>query len=138
MLLYTSSAGGLVGVPRSGGFWRFFPPTFAEELLSILYSVGLRIKIRHLWWPKICQTMLTLSLLAKPFSKLVRRHAVLVYSFNFSVPLQPTTTKRLVIKPNFLTSMGYHIFLTMVLRASAPSARAELRYKKADLLSQQT
>ena len=27
------------------------------------------------------------------------------------------------IKPNFLTSMGYHIFLTMVLRA-----RAELRY----------
>ena len=25
--------------------------------------------------------------------------------------------------------MGYHIFLTMVLRARAPSARAELRYK---------
>ena len=39
----------------------------------------------------------------------------------------------MAIKPNFLTSMGYHIFLTMVLRASA-----ELRYKKADLLSQQT
>ena len=33
------------------------------------------------------------------------------------------------IKPNFLTSMGYHIFLAMVLRARAPSARAELRYK---------
>ena len=32
------------------------------------------------------------------------------------------------IKPNFLTSMGYHIFLTMALRARAPSARAELRY----------
>ena len=32
------------------------------------------------------------------------------------------------IKPNFLTSMGYHIFLAMVLRARAPSARAELRY----------
>ena len=31
------------------------------------------------------------------------------------------------IKPNFLTSMGYHIFLTMVLRAREPSARAELR-----------
>ena len=31
------------------------------------------------------------------------------------------------IKPNFLTSMGYHIFLAMVLRARAPSARAELR-----------
>ena len=31
------------------------------------------------------------------------------------------------IKPNFLTSMGYHIFLTMVLRARAPSAHAELR-----------
>ena len=35
----------------------------------------------------------------------------------------------MAIKPNFLTSMGYHIFLTMVLRARAPSARAELRYK---------
>ena len=33
-------------------------------------------------------------------------------------------------KPNFLTSMGYHIFLSMVLRARAPSARAELRYKR--------
>ena len=33
----------------------------------------------------------------------------------------------MAIKPNFLTSMGYHIFLTMVLRARAPSARAELR-----------
>ena len=35
----------------------------------------------------------------------------------------------MAIKPNFLTSMGYHIFLTMVLRARAPSARAELRYE---------
>ena len=34
----------------------------------------------------------------------------------------------MAIKPNFLTSMGYHIFLTMVLRARAPSAPAELRY----------
>ena len=34
----------------------------------------------------------------------------------------------MAIKPNFHTSMGYHIFLTMVLRARAPSARAELRY----------
>ena len=34
----------------------------------------------------------------------------------------------MAIKPNFLTSMGYHIFLTMVLRARAPSARVELRY----------
>ena len=34
----------------------------------------------------------------------------------------------MAIKPNFLTSMGYHIFLTMVLRPRAPSARAELRY----------
>ena len=33
----------------------------------------------------------------------------------------------MAIKPNFLTSMGYHIFLTMVLRARAPSALAELR-----------
>ena len=32
------------------------------------------------------------------------------------------------IKPNFLTSMGYHIFLTMVLRV--PLARAELRYQE--------
>ena len=31
----------------------------------------------------------------------------------------------MAIKPNFLTSMGYHIFLSMVLRARA---RAELRY----------
>ena len=35
----------------------------------------------------------------------------------------------MAIKPNFLTSMGYHIFLSMVLRARAPSARAELRYE---------
>ena len=35
----------------------------------------------------------------------------------------------MAIKPNFLTSMGYHIFLTMVLRARAPSARAQFRYK---------
>ena len=28
----------------------------------------------------------------------------------------------MAIKPNFLTSMGYHIFLTMVLRARTPSA----------------
>ena len=34
----------------------------------------------------------------------------------------------MAIKPNFLTSMGYHIFLTMVLRACAPLAHAELRY----------
>ena len=34
----------------------------------------------------------------------------------------------MAIKPNFLTSMGYHIFLTMVLRA-----RAELRYNGAFL-----
>ena len=36
----------------------------------------------------------------------------------------------MAVKPNFLTSMGYHIFLTMVLREGAPSARAELRYKE--------
>ena len=34
----------------------------------------------------------------------------------------------MAIKPNFLTSMGYHILLSMVLRAGAPLARAELRY----------
>ena len=33
----------------------------------------------------------------------------------------------MAIKPRFLASMGYHIFLTMVLRACAPSSRAELR-----------
>ena len=33
----------------------------------------------------------------------------------------------MAIKPNFLTSMGYHIFLTMVLRTRTPVARAELR-----------
>ena len=33
----------------------------------------------------------------------------------------------MAMKPNFLTWMGYHIFLSMVLRARAPSARAELR-----------
>ena len=32
----------------------------------------------------------------------------------------------MAIKPNFLTSVGYHI-VTMVLRARAPSARADLR-----------
>ena len=35
----------------------------------------------------------------------------------------------MAIKQNFLTSMGYHIFLTMVLRARAPLERAELRYE---------
>ena len=39
----------------------------------------------------------------------------------------------MAIKPNFLASMGYYIFLTMVLRARAPSARAELRYKSYEL-----
>ena len=39
----------------------------------------------------------------------------------------------MAIKPNFLTSMGYHIFLTMVLRARTPSARAELRYNSCHL-----
>ena len=39
----------------------------------------------------------------------------------------------MAIKPNFLTSMGYHIFLTMVLRARTPSARAELRYNSPTL-----
>ena len=34
----------------------------------------------------------------------------------------------MAIKPHFLPSMGYHIFLTMVLRARLPSARAELCY----------
>ena len=34
----------------------------------------------------------------------------------------------MAIRPNFLTSMGYHIFLSMVLRARAPLASAELRY----------
>ena len=34
----------------------------------------------------------------------------------------------MAIKPNFLTSLGCHIFLTMVLRARAPLANAELRY----------
>ena len=36
----------------------------------------------------------------------------------------------MAIKPNFLTSMGYHIFLTMVLCARTPLARAELRYER--------
>ena len=35
----------------------------------------------------------------------------------------------MAIKSNVLTSMGSHIFLTTVLRARAPSARAELRYE---------
>ena len=39
----------------------------------------------------------------------------------------------MAIKPNFLTSMGYHIFLTMVLSARAPSARAELCYNNIQL-----
>ena len=40
----------------------------------------------------------------------------------------------MAIKPNFLTSMGYHIFLSMVLRARAPLARAELRYQQNSFL----
>ena len=38
----------------------------------------------------------------------------------------------MAMKPNFLTSMGYHIFLSMVLSARAPLARSELRYKEHD------
>ena len=41
----------------------------------------------------------------------------------------------MAIKPNFLTSMGYHIFLTMVLRARTPSARAELHYHINEVLN---
>ena len=41
----------------------------------------------------------------------------------------------MAIKPRFLASMGYHIFLTMVLRALVPSARAELRYNNGLYLS---
>ena len=33
----------------------------------------------------------------------------------------------MAIKPNFLTSMGYHIFLAMVLRARAPKAPLRVR-----------
>ena len=33
----------------------------------------------------------------------------------------------MAIKPNILTSMGYHIFLTIMLLARAPSAGVELR-----------
>ena len=36
----------------------------------------------------------------------------------------------MVIKPRFLASVGYHIFLPMVLRARTPSARAEFRYHR--------
>ena len=36
----------------------------------------------------------------------------------------------MAMKPNFLASLGYSIFLAMVLHARAPSARAEPRYKK--------
>ena len=31
----------------------------------------------------------------------------------------------MAIKPNFLTSMGYHIFLTLVLRVRAPSVYSD-------------
>ena len=42
----------------------------------------------------------------------------------------------MAIKPNFLTSMGYHIFLTMVLRARAPSARgAPLQIRAARVIT---
>ena len=34
----------------------------------------------------------------------------------------------MAIKPNFLTSMGYHIFLTMVLRISLATLRNISRY----------
>ena len=37
-----------------------------------------------------------------------------------------TVDDAMAIKPRFLASMGYHIFLTMVLRAREPSARAKL------------
>ena len=72
-----------MGVPRSVGFWRFFSLTFAEELLSTLYSEGFRIKIRHLWWIRIMPIHVDSIIANEAFNKLVRHHAVLVYSFNF-------------------------------------------------------
>ena len=40
-----------------------------------------------------------------------------------------TVNEVMTIKPKRLPSMGYHIFLKMVLHARKPSARAELCYK---------
>lgn len=63
-----------------------FSPHLCWRVVVYCISVGFSNKLRHLWWPNLCQTMLTQSLLTKPFSKQVRRHAVLVYSFNFQHP----------------------------------------------------
>ena len=41
----------------------------------------------------------------------------------------------MAMKPNFLTSMGYHIFLSMVLRAHAPSLIIALYFYSALILS---
>ena len=55
-------------------------------VLVCCVSIVFRNKLRHLWWPNLCQTILTQQLLSKPFSKRGRRHAVLVYSFIFQSP----------------------------------------------------
>ena len=49
---------------------------------------------------------------------------------NWGTDVRTAVHDVMAIKPNFLTSMGYHIFLTMVLRARAPLAGAELRYNR--------
>jgi len=58
----------------------------------------LRLKFVTFGGQTLCQTMLTLSLLTKPFSKLVRRHAVLVYSFDFFSTLATRFYKTLCYK----------------------------------------
>ena len=40
----------------------------------------------------------------------------------------------MAIKPNFLTSMGYHIFLTMVLRARSSAIKSGIKYICKNLL----
>ena len=62
--------------------------------------------------------MLTPSLLTKPFSKLVRRHAALVYSFNFFSLLATHYYKTPCYKNSSLGQLGLRFAIHVTVTAS--------------------
>ena len=52
----------------------------------------------------------------------------LAYMKGRTLDLRTDVHDVMAVKPNFLTSMGYHIFLSMVLCMCEPLAHAELCY----------
>ena len=64
--------------------WRFFSPTFAEEILVYYILADLENKVRQLWWPNVLQPNPTLCLPLQQTSASPRRalgHAKFPASF---------------------------------------------------------